>query len=199
MTKIVTITGKPIILPEDDIDTDRIIPARFLKSVTFDELGAHIFEDDRAAARKAGKTHPFNDSSFREATILITGASFGSGSSREHAVHALIKCGINAIIARGVYSEIFFGNALANGLPCLIVQPEDWEVLTRAVGVDRERRIAIDIEAMTIAFGPHTISCSFQRPSAREALFYGSWDTLGILLERIKEADATIERLPYCQ
>lgn len=194
-----TITGRAIILPEDNIDTDRIIPARFLRCVTFDELGVHVFEDDRAAARNTGKTHPFDDERFQGASILITGASFGSGSSREHAVHALYKWSIRAVIARGAYSEIFFGNALANGVPCLIVKGEDWEAMARAVTGDYGREVAIDIESMTVSSGSHTIPCSFQQPSAREALLHGEWDKLWMLLEHQKEVDAVIKKLPYCQ
>lgn len=194
-----TKTGTSIILPEDNIDTDRIIPARFLKCVTFNELGAHVFEDDRAAARKAGETHPFDDVRYQGASILMTGANFGSGSSREHAVHALYKWGIRAIIARGAYSEIFFGNAFANGVPCFVVRGDDWEVLARAVIDDSQREVTIDIEAMTVAFGRHTIPCLFQQPSAREVFLHGEWDKLGMLLEHQKEVDAVIKKLPYHQ
>ncbi len=204
MTHITKIQGRVILLPEDDIDTDRIIPARFLKSVTFDELGSHVFEDDRAAMKKEGKIHPFNDPRFRDATILITGAGFGSGSSREHAVHALMKRerdmgfpGIRAIAAPGAYSEIFFGNALANGLPCVTISREEFEEIARAFAVNPRMTLTLDLEAMSLRFTDRVISCVFQQASARDAFISGGWDKLGVLLDAKDETNKVIEKLPY--
>ncbi len=197
MSKLTVTTGRAIILPDDNIDTDRIIPARFLKSVTFDELGAHVFEDDRATAKKAGKIHSFDDPKYHGASVLFTGENFGSGSSREHAVHALIKYGIRAILSSGSYSEIFFGNALANGLPCIILEPDNWKKLMSRVTADREPKISIDLETMTVTDGVDRIHCSFQQPFAREVFLSGDWDKLGVLLDAKDETNKIIEKLPY--
>ena len=191
------ITGRAISLPDDNIDTDRIIPARFLKCVTFNELGAHVFEDDRAALKIAGKIHPFDDPKYHGSSVLFTGENFGSGSSREHAVHALIKWGIRAIISYRMYSEIFFSNATANGLPCVIVNPENWKILSRAITSDKGCKVSLDIEAMTVASGTRIISCSFQHKSTREVFLSGDWDNLGVLLDAKDETNKIIEKLQY--
>ncbi|KKT53377.1 MAG: hypothetical protein A2445_05550 [Candidatus Jacksonbacteria bacterium RIFOXYC2_FULL_44_29] len=203
MSKTVTITGRGIILPDDNIDTDRIIPSRFLKCVTFDNLGGDVLADDRAALRKGGQIHPFDDPRYRGATILITGANFGSGSSREHAVHALTKWnkdesgGIKAIIAKGKYSEIFFGNAMANGLVCLMVGARDWLDLTEMVEHDPQQKITINFDKMAVSLGQKTWALEFQQPAAREALLSGSWDNLTTLLEAKDAVDARLTTLPY--
>ena len=114
MQKIEQVTGRVVPLPLDDIDTDRIIPARYLRCVTFDGLGEHSFEDDR----KQDPNHPFDDARFQGASILLAGSNFGCGSSREHAPQALIRWGIKALIAES-FAEIFFGNCTANGVPCV--------------------------------------------------------------------------------
>lgn len=204
MSQVIKIIGCAIALLEDNIDTDRIIPARFLKCVTFNELGLHVFEDDRAAAKKAGRTHPFDDMRFRDATIMITGAAFGSGSSREHAVHALMDWGrdmkfpgIRAIVAGGAYSGIFFANALANGLPCVTVKRAYAEEIARAFIGNPRIIFTMDMEAMNVRWDNRVIPCLFQQEHARGAFFSGSWDKLGILLEAKDETDKVIDRLPY--
>lgn len=198
MSSLTTVTGRALILPEDNIDTDRIIPARFLKCVTFDELGSHVFEDDRAAARKAGETHPFDALRFQGSSILMTGANFGSGSSREHAVHALMKWGVRAVVSYGDYSEIFFTNALSNGLPPLIVDRGDWETVVARLQKDVTQEVRIDLEKMMLACGNLEMSVTFQQSSARETLITGSWDRLGVLLEAEDEIEQTLQGLPYC-
>lgn len=204
MSQVTKIIGRAISLNEDNIDTDRIIPARFLKCVTFNELGPHVFEDDRAAVKKDERTHPFDDPRFMDSTILITGSGFGSGSSREHAVHALMGWsrdmkfpGIRAIIAGGAYSEIFFANSLANGLPCVIVEREALEEIAIAFAENPRIIFTMDLEAMNVRWEDRVIPCLFQQEHARGALFYGSWDKLGILLEAKDETDKVIEKLPY--
>lgn len=199
MSKIIQITGKPIILPEDNIDTDRIIPARFLKSVTFDKLGEHVFEDDRNKARQENKKHPFDDQRNQNASILITGKNFGSGSSREHAVHALIKWkgGIRAIISNSKYSEIFFGNALNNGLPCLIVKKNDWHNLIDLCQKKIQTKISINLEKMIIQINSKFMPAQFQQKTAQKIFTDGGWDKLAELLAEKAKIEHQLSLLPY--
>ena len=204
MSKISTIKGSGIVLKDDNIDTDRIIPARYLRCVIFDKLGANVFEDDRVAATNQGQTHPFDWSRYQGAGILITGTNFGSGSSREHAVHALTswgqglcQSGIRAIIARGRYSEIFFGNALANGLPCFIIGQKDWEDLVKMIEHDPSLELEISLEKMTVLVNSKFIELQFQHTEARDALLDGSWDSLSTLLENKGEVEERIQGLVY--
>src|SRR5690606_14986619 len=118
LPKIVKVQGRGVYVPGDDIDTDRIIPARFMKCVTFDGLGAYAFYDARFDEQGNSKGHPLDDPRFRGATILLSNSNFGCGSSREHAPQALSKFGIRAIIAES-FAEIFFGNATTLGMPCV--------------------------------------------------------------------------------
>src|SRR6478735_5127363 len=120
MQNITQVTGSGVPLLLDDIDTDRIIPARFLRCVTFDGLGDHAFEDDRSQ----DKSHPFDDAHYRKGSVLVAGRNFGCGSSREHAPQSLMRWGIKAIVAES-FAEIFFGNCTANGIPCVGVSPDD--------------------------------------------------------------------------
>lgn len=197
MSQVIKIIGRAIALNEDNIDTDRIIPARFLKCITFDQLGAHVFEDDRAAAINTGKTHPFDAPRSEGASILMTGANFGSGSSREHAVHALIKWGIRAIVSYGDYSEIFFTNALSNGLPAVLVEKHAWKECLKRLEKNVNQAVSINVDTMELTFGGLKEPITFQQPSARESFIMGSWDKLGILLEAKDETDKVIEKLPY--
>lgn len=197
--KIIQITGKPIILPEDNIDTDRIIPARFLKSVTFNELGEHVFEDDRNKARLENKAHPFEDQQNKSASILITGQNFGSGSSREHAVHALMKWkgGIQAVISKGKYSEIFFNNALNNGLPCLIVKEKDWHNLIGICQKNLQTEISINLEKMTVKINSKFMPAQFQQKTAQKAFVCGKWNKLAELLAGREKIEYQLALLPY--
>src|SRR3990167_2074814 len=197
MSSIKNITGRAIILPDDNIDTDRIIPARFLKCVTFDELGAHVFEDDRAAVKIAGKIHPFDDPKYQGASLLFTGKNFGSGSSREHAVHALIKWGIRAIISYSTYSEIFFNNAVSNGLPAVLVEEHAWKGCLKRLEKNINQVASINLDTMEVTFGELKEPITFQQQSARENFIMGSWDKLGVLLQAENSTEETIAALPY--
>lgn len=195
LAKITTISGRGIVVPGNDIDTDRIIPARFLKCVTFDGLAAGLFADDRKAAASSGGVHPLDDARFQGAGILISGANFGCGSSREHAPQAIRKFGFQAVVAES-YAEIFFGNATNIGLPCLSAAREDLQQVGQAVAADPALALAVDLTALQLRFGPATIPLTM-RDSARDALINGRWDAIGELLEGLPEVQALAGRLPY--
>ena len=193
--RITHIQGRGIAVPGEDIDTDRIMPARFLRSVTFEGLEQHVFVDDRAAAVKAGIRHPFDDSRYAGATVLIVNRNFGCGSSREHAPQGLHRWGIRVIIGES-FSEIFFGNAVMIGLPCVSAAAADIAALMAVVESDPATPIAVDLIAGTGRAADRTFPIALP-PNVREAFESGAWDTTGLLLERYDEVDATSARLPY--
>src|SRR5262249_26979474 len=177
MQKIEQVTGRGIPLVLDDIDTDRIIPARYLRCVTFEGLGEHVFEDDR----KQLPNHPFDDPRFQGAGVLIAGRNFGCGSSREHAPQALMRWGIQAI-ARVSFAEIFFGNCTANGIPCVSISAEDARKLADAVTASPTAPVVVDLVAKNVRCGGLSVSCIMQE-GARQSLVTGNWDFLGQLVE----------------
>ncbi len=194
ITQITTVDGRAVPLPGHDIDTDRIMPARFLKAVSFEGLEAHVFEDDRANARaQGGAPHPFDQPAYQGATVLVVNRNFGCGSSREHAPQALRRWGIRAIVGES-YSEIFFGNALALGVPCLHVSPADAEWLIAAIERAPETPVHVDVEKLSVTLGDRTIAASLPGP-AHEALVSGAWDATGLLLQG--DVDGVAARLPY--
>ncbi|MCM3878342.1 MAG: 3-isopropylmalate dehydratase small subunit [Thermoanaerobaculia bacterium] len=189
------VSGTALPLRGDDVDTDRIIPARFLVSITFDGLGAHAFEDDRKALQARGETHPFDDARFRGARILLVNRNFGCGSSREHAPQALFRGGIRAVVGES-FSEIFFGNSVAIGLPCVTLPRETLQELQTLVGGAPKSALSLDLEAKTLAVEGRTIPVSIPE-NAREAFLSGHWDGTSMLLERFGEVEALARRLPY--
>jgi 3-isopropylmalate/(R)-2-methylmalate dehydratase small subunit len=195
LEKITQITGRGVTVPGNDIDTDRIIPARFLKCVTFDGLGAGLFADDRKAAATAGGIHPLDDPKYRDAGVLLSGANFGCGSSREHAPQAIRKFGFRAVVAES-YAEIFFGNATNLGLPCVSVAREDIQQLAAAVIADPRLELTVDLAAREIRFGGRQVPLTM-RDSARDALVNGRWDAIAELLEGVPAVRSTAARLPY--
>jgi 3-isopropylmalate/(R)-2-methylmalate dehydratase small subunit len=194
LAKITSVRGRVVPVPGDDIDTDRIIPARFLKCVTFDGLGAHAFRDVRfdEAGRPLG--HPFDDPRYRGATILLTGNNFGCGSSREHAPQSLWYHGIRAIIA-GSFAEIFFGNSTTLGIPCVTLGAADREDLARRVREHPEVEAEIDVAAATVTFG-EVVYHGDLPPAVRQSLTAGTWDPLVQLLDGRAAADKVAARLP---
>ncbi len=192
MSSIVRVAGTALPLRGDDIDTDRIIPARFLKAVTFEGLGAHAFEDDRRALRG---THPFERPEHAAASILLVNRNFGCGSSREHAPQALVRRGIRAIVGEG-YSEIFFGNAVALGLPCVTVAHGDALALQEIVESAPGTPCSVDLETLSVSAGERTFACSLPE-ATRQAFLSDGWDGLNALLQRPEEVRAVAERLPY--
>jgi 3-isopropylmalate/(R)-2-methylmalate dehydratase small subunit len=185
------ITGRGIPLPGNDIDTDRIIPARFLKAVTFAGLGDHAFED----ARKQDPEHPFNLPVYEGASILVVGLNFGCGSSREHAPAALQGRGIQAIVG-GSFAEIFFGNCVANGIPCLTAAMDDVAWLQKTIGTNPRQVVTVDIEKQEVRCGDRTIAARIP-DGPRRALTSGTWSATGVLLEAGDAIEATARRLPY--
>ena len=186
-----SVTGRGIPVPGNDIDTDRIIPARFLKAVTFEGMGEHAFED----ARKQNPEHPFNSPVYQGASVLVVGQNFGCGSSREHAPQALMRWGINAIVG-GSYAEIFFGNCTANGIPCLAADQADVDWLLRAVEKNPREALDVDVERQEVRFMGRTIPARIP-DGARNQLVSGSWNAMGVLLDAGDAIERTARALPY--
>src|SRR3982750_134516 len=159
LEKITQISGRGVTVPGNDIDTDRIIPARFMKCVTFDGLGEYLFHDVRKNADGSDKPHPLNEARFKGATILLSGANFGCGSSREHAPQAIQKYGFRAIIAEG-YAEIFFGNSTTLGMPCMSASREDIAKIAAAIEANPQTEVVIDVTKQEVRFGGQTVKVS---------------------------------------
>jgi len=185
------IVGRGIPLPGNDIDTDRIMPARFLKSVTFEGLEHHVFKDDRQHA----PDHPFNQPDHQGATILVVGRNFGSGSSREHAPEGLRRWGIRGIVGES-FAEIFFGNCTALGLPCLTVNADDGAWLREAVVRQPEQEILLQVQHRFVRFGDRTLQAHIP-DHARHQLLTGTWNTMGVLLEAGDKIEHVAKSLPH--
>jgi len=194
--RIREIRGRAMPVRGNDIDTDRIIPARFLKSVSFEGLEDHLFEDDRrqAGGGRAGD-HPVADPKYSAARLMLVQANFGCGSSREHAPQAIRRRGIQTVVGES-FSEIFFGNAVALGMPCPTASPETIETLIAAVEEDPTLELTVDLESMRLTAGERTFALSLPR-GAREAFLDGTWDATGLLLENFDQVRSVAERLPY--
>jgi 3-isopropylmalate/(R)-2-methylmalate dehydratase small subunit len=195
LEKFTVIKGRAVPIRGEDIDTDRIIPARFMKSLTFEGLGQYLFYDERFDEAGNPKPHPLNDPRYQGATILLVEPGFGSGSSREHAPQAIKRAGFKAIIGES-FAEIFFGNAIAIGLPAVTMAPEDLAALFQAVEANPELEVEIDLVNKEVRFGGRTAPL-FIREEAREALVEGLWDPIGELLEAGELLDEFDRKLPY--
>ena len=189
--RIELIEGSGIPLRGNNIDTDRIIPARFLKAITFEGLGDHVFEDDR----RSMPGHPFSDPRYRQATILVVNQNFGSGSSREHAPQALKRWGIAACVGES-FSEIFQGNALSIGLVCVTASHHDIETAMQHVERAPGAQMRMSVTDLTLQAGDRAIALSTPDP-ARRALLSGHWDATGLLLDEFDDVRAVAARLPY--
>jgi 3-isopropylmalate/(R)-2-methylmalate dehydratase small subunit len=185
------VTGRGLPVRGDDIDTDRIMPARFLKAVSFDGLEQHVFEDDRAA----DPTHPFNDPRFRGAAILIVNKNFGCGSSREHAPQGLQRYGIRAIVGES-FSEIFQGNAVMIGMPCFVADRASVDRLQAAVQQAPDTIVEANVETGRVAAGGVEIQASLPS-AARDAFLSGQWNPTAMLLDRFDQVGAVAAKLPY--
>lgn len=195
LAEIRKVVGRGVPVPGDDIDTDRIIPARYLKRVTFDGLEEGLFHDLRFGEDGAVLGHPLDDPRFAGATVLLTGSNFGCGSSREHAPQALYRHGIRAVIGVS-FAEIFFGNSVTLGMPCVSADRADLERLAALVERDPATPIAIDLEALTVTAADLTVPVRLEE-AARSALLRGRWDPIAELLEHDELITAAAERLPY--
>jgi 3-isopropylmalate/(R)-2-methylmalate dehydratase small subunit len=189
-SRIQTISGRALPLRGHDIDTDRIIPARYLRAISFEGLDGHVFADDRS-----DPAHPFNAPQYQGAHVLLVNRNFGCGSSREHAPQALQRWGIQAIVGEG-YSEIFFGNSVAIGLPCLTVSHDDVERLLTHVERDPATTLTVDVGGLRVSAGKISVAATMP-PSAHEALITGLWDGTGLLLADFDQVRALAETLPY--
>jgi 3-isopropylmalate/(R)-2-methylmalate dehydratase small subunit len=190
------VSGTAIPLPGDNIDTDRIIPARYLRSVSFAGLEQHLFADDRSQVEaQGGAPHPFSDPGYDRAAILVVNANFGCGSSREHAPQAIRRRGIRAVVGES-FSEIFFGNSVAIGLPCATAAPDDVDALMRVLADDPALEVVVDLDALAVRAG--AVSFAIAMPAAaRDGFIDGTWDATGLLLDRYEEVEAVASRLPY--
>jgi 3-isopropylmalate/(R)-2-methylmalate dehydratase small subunit len=189
------IRGRAVAVRGNDIDTDRIIPARFMKTVSFDSLGQHVFHDVRWDASGKPLGHPFDAPRYRGASILLANRNFGCGSSREHAPQALAAWGIRAVVAESL-AEIFAGNCTAIGIPAAQVEAEAVEALMRLAEAHPEAELVLDLEALRLQAGGR--SFPLRMPEARRKVFLtGSWDTVGLLLEGREQIQAVAARLPY--
>ena len=195
LAKITQVSGRGVYVAGNDIDTDRIIPARFMKCVSFDGLGEFVFFDVRKNPDGSPKPHPLNEPRFQGAKILLSGANFGCGSSREHAPQAIQKYGFRAIIAEG-YAEIFFGNCTTLGLPCLTASREDIAQVAAAIEANPQLEVVVDVAAQEVRFGGKTIKATM-RESARDALVNGRWDSIAELLEGAPQVQVLAKSLPY--
>lgn len=195
--KRIILAGAGVPLRGNDIDTDRIIPARYLKTVVFDGLGEHAFEDDRAGLKTQGKVHPFDDTRFSSGRILVVNKNFGCGSSREHAPQALLRwgAGITAVIGES-FAEIFQGNCVALGIPCAVVDAATAEALLTRVEEEPSALLEVNVDARTIRAGE--AKYPFTMPDGpRKQFLEGRWDSTAELLAAKDAIVATAAKIPY--
>lgn len=192
MTIVQTHTGRALPLTGNDIDTDRIIPARFLRCVTFDGLGAHAFEDDR---QQLNGQHAFDHPAYQGATVLVVNRNFGCGSSREHAPQALAKWGIQALIGES-FAEIFFGNCVAMGIPCVTAASEDVTRLQAAIAADPQLSVTVDLANLSASYGDQSMAIAIGE-GVRQMFLSGTWDACGQLVAQAEQVKAVAARLPY--
>ena len=195
LEKILNVKGKGVFVPGNDIDTDRIIPARFMVCVTFEGLGKYAFYDERKNADGTDKVHPLTDPRKQNAKILLSGANFGCGSSREHAPQSLWHYGFRAIVAES-FAEIFFGNSTTLGIPCVCASAADIARIAAVIEADPEAQVDVNVADMTVSAGGETIKCTMPA-NARNALVSGTWDPIAELIDAEAQTAATAAKLPY--
>jgi 3-isopropylmalate/(R)-2-methylmalate dehydratase small subunit len=192
---IETIAGTALPLRGHNIDTDRIVPARFLRSVSFEGLENHLFEDDVRQAEAASQNHPISDPKYAGASILVVNRNFGCGSSREHAPQAIRRRGFHAVIGES-FSEIFFGNSVALGMPCVTARAEDVAELQAFAEQTPRGIVTVSLTRQIMAFGGVERPIALPAPT-RESFLAGTWDATALLLDRFEEVEAVARRLPY--
>jgi 3-isopropylmalate/(R)-2-methylmalate dehydratase small subunit len=195
LEKITQVAGRGVYVPGEDLDTDRIIPARFMKCITFDGLGEFAFYDARSFAKADGQVHPLDDERFQGASILLSGSNFGCGSSREHAPQALYRFGIRAIVAES-FAEIFFGNSITLGMPCVIASSEDIRAIAALIESDPAAVLTLDLTEKKISIADTDFSVTIA-DHAHEALVSGKWDAIADLLEGLDAVKSRANALPY--
>ena len=195
IVRITSVEGRAVTIRGNDIDTDRIIPARYLKEVSFARMGEYPFFDERFDASGSSKPHPLNEAKYKGASLLFVNKNFGCGSSREHAPQALYRWGIHAIIGES-FAAIFAGNCTMMGVPTVTVSPGEIENLMQAVEKDPTTMFRLDLQAKTISFGEHRIAVDLP-DTYRSALVSGSWDSTAMLRANLSEVKKTAAKLPY--
>jgi 3-isopropylmalate/(R)-2-methylmalate dehydratase small subunit len=191
---IKNVTGRAVPIEGDDIDTDRIIPARYMRCVTFDGLGEFLFRDIRQTPEGKSTNHPIDQAQFKGSTILVSGMNFGCGSSREHAPQAIVRAGFKAVIA-GNFAEIFFGNSTTLGLPCVTAKKEDLEALTQLIKKEPSTEVQIDLEKLNVSAGKLSFSVGM-KASAQQGLLSGRYDAIADLLANLPKVKDLAARLP---
>ena len=192
VSEVKTVTGRAIPLTGNDIDTDRIIPARFLRCVTFDGLGAQVFADDRSQMKGQ---HAFDQPQYQGAEILVVNGNFGCGSSREHAPQALAKWGIRAIVGES-FAEIFFGNCVAMGIPCVTADASTVKQLQETVVADPQADVQMDLEKLQVVCGEFSAPVAIGE-GVRQMMTTGTWDACGQLVAQAEQVRSTAAKLPY--
>ena len=195
LAKINQVSGSAVYVPGDDIDTDRIIPARFMKCITFDGLGEYLFHDVRYDEQGQKKNHSLNEDRFAGSSIMLSGKNFGCGSSREHAPQSLYRAGFRAIIA-GNFAEIFFGNSINLGIPCVAMDAENRASLARSIEANAATQVTVDVDLLEVRAGNITFPCEM-RAGARDSLLNGAWDPLDELLSARPEVEEVAKQLNY--
>jgi len=195
ISTIKKVTGTAVPVRGADVDTDRIIPARFLKCVTFDDLAEGMFYDERFETDGSSKNHPIDAEQYTGASVMVVGPNFGCGSSREHAPQSIKRYGFNAIIGVS-YAEIFFGNSTGLGMPCVSMSLEDNEKMFAAIEEDPTLEVSIDLESMKVTFADRELPITMP-DGAREALMNAKWDPIQELMDQQDAIEKVAEALPY--
>ncbi len=194
LSPIKKVTGRAVPVEGDDIDTDRIIPARYMRCVTFDGLGEFLFRDIRQTPEGKSTNHPIDQAQFKGSTILVSGMNFGCGSSREHAPQAIVRAGFKAVIA-GNFAEIFFGNSTTLGLPCVTAKKEDLEALTQLIKKEPSTEVQIDLEKLNVSAGRLSFPVTM-KASAQQGLLSGRYDAIADLLANLPKVKELAAQLP---
>lgn len=193
LSPIKKITGRAVPVEGDDIDTDRIIPARYMRCVTFDGLGEFLFRDIRQNQDGKSTNHTIDQAKFKGATILVSGMNFGCGSSREHAPQAIVRAGFKAVIA-GNFAEIFFGNSTTLGLPCVSAKKEDLQALTQLISSEPSTEVGINMENLKVTAGKLSFAVTM-KASAQQGLLTGRYDAIADLLTNLPKVQELAARL----